>query len=79
MFTFHPGDVNMDGVSDAADIMALIDAQTGTVPLVDSKADVDRSGVQGPSDVPRELDLLFGAHLYAPGWFGVATDTDGCL
>ena len=68
-FTFHPGDVNQDGTSTAADITALIGSLNGP-PLADEQADIDRDGEQGPADILRLLDLLNGAGDYE-AWLDV--------
>ena len=60
-----PGDVIGDGISNANDVLSLIDHLNGVVePLADYQTDVDRSGITNSSDVLRVIDLLNGAGVY---------------
>ncbi len=61
---YLPGDVNGDGTSGPADILALIDSLNGVAPRPDYATDTDRSGTAGPEDILREIDLLNGAALF---------------
>ena len=62
---FLPGDVNNDGLSNANDVLALIDILNGVVdPPPEYQTDTDRSGQTNPSDVLRVIDLLNGAGVY---------------
>lgn len=64
---YLPGDVNGDGTSAHADILALIDAINGTIgPLPIWSTDIDRSERTAPADILREIDLLNGADSYDP-------------
>ena len=61
-----PGDVNGDGTSAPADILAMVDALNGVGGAKSAwQTDVDRSGVSGPPDILRVIDLLNGAGVYA--------------
>ncbi|MFQ5461306.1 MAG: hypothetical protein ACE5E5_01630, partial [Phycisphaerae bacterium] len=66
-----PGDVDADGTSTPADILALIDALNGIHPRPIHSTDADRSGVAGPEDILRVIDLLNGAAAFDP-WLDVA-------
>jgi hypothetical protein len=68
---FLPGDVNGDGTSAPADILAVIDAINEVTVLPAWSTDVDRSGETGPSDILRVIDLLNGAAEYDP-WLHVS-------
>lgn len=57
---FLPGDVNLDGTSTPADVLALIDSLNGQVLLPLEQMDVNRSGIAEASDVLRLIDLLNG-------------------
>ncbi|MCH8251862.1 MAG: VCBS repeat-containing protein [Planctomycetes bacterium] len=62
---YLPGDVNNDGLSNANDVLALIDILNGVVdPPPEYQTDTDRSGQTNPSDVLRVIDLLNGAGVY---------------
>lgn len=62
---YLPADVNEDGVSNANDILVLIDALNNVGgPLPAYKTDIDRSGAANASDILREIDLLNGAGAY---------------
>ncbi|MFQ5413141.1 MAG: S8 family serine peptidase [Phycisphaerae bacterium] len=62
---FLPADVNEDGVSNANDILALIDGLNGVGdPLPSYKSDIDRTGAPNASDILRLIDLLNGAGVY---------------
>ncbi|MGB2987298.1 MAG: hypothetical protein WBE26_15635, partial [Phycisphaerae bacterium] len=72
VFTSHPANTDYDGVSDAADVLAIIDYINGVdTPPWDIKysADCDHSGVVGPADILCVIDLLNGADQFDP-WFG---------
>jgi hypothetical protein len=61
-----PADVNGDGTSAAADILAMVDALNGVGGAKSAwQTDVDRSGVSGPPDILRVIDLLNGAGVFA--------------
>jgi len=66
-----PGDVNADRASSAVDILKLIDHLNGQVqpPYQIHQCDADRSGLCGPADILRVIDLLNGADVYDP-WLG---------
>ncbi len=66
-----PGDVNADGTSSPADILAVIDALNGVLPRPIYATDADRSGVAGPEDILRVIDLLNGAAAFDP-WLDVS-------
>ncbi|MFQ5414138.1 MAG: PQQ-dependent sugar dehydrogenase [Phycisphaerae bacterium] len=62
---YLPADVGGDGVSNANDVLALIDALNGVGdPLPLYQTDADRSGIANASDVLRVIDLLNGAGVY---------------
>ncbi|MFQ5413713.1 MAG: hypothetical protein ACE5E6_04560, partial [Phycisphaerae bacterium] len=62
-----PADVNNDRISNANDILALIDDLNGIGgPLAIYQVDADRSGIAGASDILRVIDLLNGAGVYDP-------------
>ncbi len=63
---YLPGDVNADGVSAPADILAVIDGLNGITTLELWQADANRSGVAGPEDILRVIDLLNGAAAFDP-------------
>lgn len=68
-----PGDVNGDGTTMPADILALIDHLNGEVqpPYPIWQCDIDRSEACGPGDILRVIDLLNGADVYDV-WLGRA-------
>ncbi|MGB2986076.1 MAG: hypothetical protein WBE26_09350 [Phycisphaerae bacterium] len=73
VFTSHPANANYDGMSDAADVLAIIDYINGVdAPPWDIQysADCDHSGVVGPADILCVIDLLNGADEFEP-WLGV--------
>lgn len=55
-----PGDVNLDAVSTAGDVLVLIDALNGQIILPINQTDINRSNVTEASDVLRLIDLLNG-------------------
>ncbi|MCH7704468.1 MAG: hypothetical protein IIB61_05100 [Planctomycetes bacterium] len=59
----HPANVNADAISNANDVLSLIDILNGvaTPPFGNYSGDIDRSGQIGASDVLRTIDLLNGA------------------
>ena len=62
---FLPADVNEDGISNANDVLALIDFLNGVgdaLPVY--KPDIDRSGASNTADVLRVIDLLNGGGVY---------------
>lgn len=63
---FLPADTNADGVSSVDDISSVIDNLNGRIdpPLPTHQCDVDRSGMCGPLDILRIVDLLNGAEEY---------------
>ncbi len=72
-----PADVNGDGTSSPADILAVIDSLNGVTPLPASQTDTDRSNLAGPEDILRVIDLLNGASAFEP-WLD-ASVIDGGL
>jgi len=58
---FLPGDVDNSGVSNASDVLELIDYLYGEVPLESYQCDIDHSGVCNVTDILAEIDLLNGA------------------
>ena len=69
---YLPADVNNDGLSNANDVLALIDALNGVGDsLAIYQTDIDRSGETNPNDVLRAIDLLNGAGAYDV-WLGAA-------
>ena len=76
---FLPGDVNGDGVSTPADVLAMLACLDGTaaqaceLPTVDT----DRSGEFEPADLLRVVDLLNGAGEFAV-WNGATLGTSPC-
>ncbi len=69
--TYHPADVNGDGQSNPADILALIDDINGVFEpaLPVSRCDIDRSDACSPLDILTLIDLLNGAESNRP-WNG---------
>ena len=67
-FGYLPGDVSGDGLTAISDIAALIDSINRVEGLSRPSyaADIDRSGVIGPQDVLRLIDLLNGAATLDP-------------
>lgn len=68
-FTYLPGDVNADGTTTVADILAHVDRCLNNLQAPAFGAyscDIDRSGQSGGSDLLRLIDLLNGAGAYAP-------------
>ncbi|MFQ5415077.1 MAG: hypothetical protein ACE5E6_11525 [Phycisphaerae bacterium] len=62
---YLPADVNNDRLSNANDILALIDALNGVGdPLAMYQTDLDRSDMANASDILRGIDLLNGAGDY---------------
>jgi len=61
---YLPGDVDGDGTSSPADILALIDALNGIAPRPEYATDTNRSGTPGPEDILRVIDLLNGASAF---------------
>ncbi|MGB2987155.1 MAG: hypothetical protein WBE26_14890, partial [Phycisphaerae bacterium] len=81
VFTSHPANTDYDGVSDAADVLAIIDYINGvdTPPWdIQYSADCDHSGVIGPADILCVIDLLNGADLYDPWLDALLPECDGC-
>lgn len=63
-----PGDVNLDGTTAPADILAVIDCLNGVAigfPCELANTDTDRSNEAGPPDILRVIDLLNGASAFA--------------
>jgi len=58
----HPGNVNVDTVTDDSDLIFLAKVLRGVeaAPFGDYSADVDHSGLTTPADLLREVDLLLG-------------------
>ncbi|MCH8241947.1 MAG: hypothetical protein IH897_04970 [Planctomycetes bacterium] len=65
---YLPGDVTGDGITAVSDIAALIDSINRVEGLSRPPyaADIDRSGVVGPQDILRLIDLLNGAATLDP-------------
>lgn len=61
---YLPGVVDGNGLSSAADLLALLDHLNGIAPLPDYATDLDRSGTATSADVLRLIDLLTGAGAY---------------
>ena len=63
---YLPADVNNDKLSNANDVLFLIDVLNGVIDPAppEYQTDTDRSGVTNPSDVLRVIDLLNGAGEY---------------
>jgi hypothetical protein len=61
---YLPADVNADGTSAPADILAIVDVLNGVTTAPVWSTDVDRSGETLPADVLRVIDLLNGAAAY---------------
>jgi len=57
----HPADVDGDLVSNAPDVLVLIDYLNGVHPLEWYQCDVDASNVCNPADILGVIDLLNGA------------------
>lgn len=70
---FLPADVNGNGRSTPADILALVDHLNGirVPPLPSRQCDIDRSGQCFPSDIVRLIDLLNGTNSSRP-WLNIA-------
>lgn len=68
VFTAHPGNVNGDGVSSAADVLAIIDILNGeaTATWGSYSSDIDRSGETTQIDILRLIDELNGADSLEP-------------
>ncbi|RME41798.1 MAG: hypothetical protein D6788_00470 [Planctomycetota bacterium] len=66
-----PGDVNNDGIANADDVIAAIDCATGVATCALYQCDADRSGLCGPSDTLRTIDLLNGGGVYT-SWMGMS-------
>lgn len=62
---FLPADSDGDGVSAGADIQRLIDCISDVAACELWECDLDRSGLCGPADILRGVDLLNGAAQYA--------------
>ena len=78
-FRYLAGDVNRDGTSTPADILAVIDCLNGVANFDCrlSNTDVDRSNETGPPDILRVVDLLNGAAEFE-SWLGVQLGLTGC-
>ncbi|MFQ5413965.1 MAG: hypothetical protein ACE5E6_05855, partial [Phycisphaerae bacterium] len=62
---YLPADVDNGGVSNANDVLTVIDNLNGVIePLATYQCDVDRTDLCNASDVLREIDLLNGAATY---------------
>jgi len=66
VFTFQPANVNNDAVSDANDVLALIDLLNGagSAPWGTYSSDINHSGETTSADVLRVIDLLNGAESF---------------
>lgn len=62
-YSSHPGNVNGDNVTNAQDVLFLIDVLNGVAvaPHGLFSTDIDRSGRATPADILRLIDLLNGA------------------
>lgn len=64
-FSYMPGDVDQNRVSNEADMTRLLDALSdGGTPLPMMLADINRSGAQGPQDILRLMDMMNGGGAY---------------
>ena len=73
---YLPADVNNDRISNANDILALVNALNGVgEPLAVYQMDINRSGVANASDILRVIDLLNGANPYF-NYLGVTLDCE---
>lgn len=61
---YLPTDVNGDGTSSPADILALVDALNGVIDLEIWQTDIDRDGEPEPADILRMIWLLDGEGVY---------------
>jgi hypothetical protein len=79
VFSYLPADVDGDGTSGPADILALIDSLNGVIPLPGSRVDMDRDGTPAPGDILRLFDLLNGAGEFC-SWLDASLPSDegGC-
>ncbi len=59
-----PADTGGDGLSDAADVVALLDCVSGTSTCQLWQCDLNRSGMCTPADMLRLIDLLNGAGAF---------------
>ncbi|MCO6438425.1 MAG: hypothetical protein J5J06_15150 [Phycisphaerae bacterium] len=66
---FLPGDVNGSRMSNAYDVIALIDDLNDVSPLPDYATDINRSGAADASDVSTLVSLLDGVGAFDP-WLG---------
>ncbi|MCH8251246.1 MAG: FG-GAP repeat protein [Planctomycetes bacterium] len=75
----HPANANADGLSNANDVLSLIDVLNGVIvpPFGMYSVDIDHSGALNASDVLRLIDLLNGAIPYDV-WNGVAKPDNTC-
>ena len=78
-FLAHPANANADGLSNANDVLSLINVLNGVESPAhgDYSTDIDHSGATNASDVLRLIDLLNGAVPYDT-WNGVATPENIC-
>jgi hypothetical protein len=81
-YTSHPANVNADSQAAPADIYSLIEYINGVAaspsPWGIYSEDVDHSGLLGPPDVLRVIDLLNGAGVYDTWLNTPLPTTDGC-
>ncbi len=77
VFTPHPGNVDGNDESDAADIAVMIDCCLNHAcdPVPTYRCDIDRSGGVTAADTLRVIDLLSGAHEY-DSWDGTTLPPD---
>ncbi|MEK6677404.1 MAG: hypothetical protein AABZ47_17345 [Planctomycetota bacterium] len=68
---YLPLDVNGDSMSNAADLLRLMDCLESKASCTLSEADLDRSGSIGVMDIARGVDLHNGAGAFAP-WGGAS-------
>jgi hypothetical protein len=81
VFTSHPANVNADSQSSPSDILYLVDYVNGVTasPWGLYSEDVDHSGVLGPPDILRVIDLLNGAGQFDRPWLNAwRPDCDPC-
>jgi hypothetical protein len=65
-FTYHPGNVNGDAVTDGQDVLFLIDILNGLqdAPFGAYSGDIDHSGRIAPQDILAVTDLINGAGVF---------------
>lgn len=81
-FIFHPSNVNGDSTAAPVDVISIINCLNGLPPKENCpwgihSMDIDQSGVFGPSDILRVIDLLNGADVYDP-WINTPLPNGTC-